>query len=71
LALNANITVNFDVVRLPGDVYYGTSKNDTGTYPHHGVWCLQHTSARFPLAVAPAEALGHATCAPQRRAPST
>jgi hypothetical protein len=35
LALNANITVNFDVVRLPGDVYYGTSKNDTGAHPHY------------------------------------
>jgi hypothetical protein len=25
----ANVTFNFDVVRLPGNVYYGTSKNDT------------------------------------------
>ena len=29
LASQANITINFDVVRLPGDVYYISSKNDT------------------------------------------
>ena len=29
VAQNANVTINFDVVRLPGAVYYGTSKNDT------------------------------------------
>lgn len=29
LAGQANITINFDVVRLPGSVYYNTSNNDT------------------------------------------
>lgn len=29
VASQANVTINFDVVRLPGSVYYGTSKNDT------------------------------------------
>jgi hypothetical protein len=29
VASQANITLNIDVVRLPGDVYYVTSKNDT------------------------------------------
>ena len=29
MASQANVTINFDVVRLPGSVYYGSSKNDT------------------------------------------
>lgn len=29
VASQANVTFNFDVVRLPGNIYYGTSKNDT------------------------------------------
>ena len=29
VASQANVTFNFDVVRLPGSVYYGSSKNDT------------------------------------------